>query len=129
MAKYTGLNFKLTWNAVDITSMVVGAITFSRDGVVEDTTPYGVADQQQTYAGMNKMPDITIEALYDDTVTTGSDAVFNNVGVSHPLVYTWGGTKTSTLSGIIKSYQRIGGVGKVLRIKAVIAQVGPVTEA
>ena len=128
MAKYTGLNFKVSWNAVDITAMVLDPITFSRDGVVEDTTPYGVSDQQQTYAGMNKLPDITIGGLYDDTVTTGSDAVFNNVGASHPIVYTWGGTKTSSLTGIIKSYQRIAGVGKVTRFKAVIAQVGPVTE-
>jgi hypothetical protein len=128
MAKYNGSNFKVSWNATDITSMVLDPITFSRDGVVEDTTPYSVTDQQQTYAGMNKLPDITIGGLYDDTVTTGSDALFNQVGVSHTIMYTWGGTKTTSLNGIIKSYQRIAGVGKVTRFKAVIAQSGPVTE-
>ena len=128
MAGANSSTFTISYKGTTLPALPLGPIAFSRDAQWEDTTPYGVTDQQQTYGGMNKLPDLTLELLYDDTPTTGEDAVFNQPGTSGAMVLTWKTGKTTSFTGGIKSYQRLAAVGKVTRAKVVIACSGPVTE-
>lgn len=129
MAGANGSTLTISYKGTTLPALPLGPISFSKQGVWEDTTPYGVQDQQQTYAGLRKLGDIKLELLYDDTPTTGEDAVFDNVGDSGAAVLTWKSGKTTTFTAGIKGYDRNAGVGKVTRAVVTIACSGPVTEA
>lgn len=129
MANYEGKDFKVSFNATDITANVRDPLTLSREAVVEDITPFGVQDQVQGYAGLRKVKDVPVGGLYDDTATTGTDALFVGIGATGTLLLTWGGSKTSSMSSIVKVYDRIADPkGKFSRYKATLSPTGAVTE-
>ena len=83
---------------------------------------------------LKKGEDVVLEGLYDDTVTTGPDAKFS-VTASGPstagtaLVITYGGSKTTTYSVLIKDYERMLVVGSLHRYKVTLTPTGQITEA
>ena len=73
--------------------------------------------------------DIELTGFYDDTATTGPDAVFNAPGETRTLKITWGGTKTSSVETIIAGYQRQAAVKESTKYTVTLKPTGAVTEA
>jgi|SRR5579883_2222280 len=129
MANYAGKDLTITFNGQAITANVRDPLTVSRESVIEDITPFGQQDQVFGYAGLRKGKAITVGGLYDDTPTTGTDAIFIAIGTSASLVIAYGGTKQSTVTAFVQSYDRVADPkGKFTRYKAVLQPSGAWTE-
>ena len=82
--------------------------------------------------GIIGLQQITIGGFYDDTASTGPDAVFNTAGYAgaeRTLEITYGSTKKTTVEVIIVEYARLGKVKDETRFRAVLRPTGTLTEA
>ena len=107
---------------IDDTTLAVEAVT-------EEATAFGDDWEAHISTGIKRADEITVGGFYDDTATTGPDAVFNTVGSTVAIVITWGGSKTSTFSAIVKKYERLGSVGQMTRYVSTLQPTGEVQEA
>jgi hypothetical protein len=135
MAGYNSTHVKLELDVTvggalqDITAIVTAMGPVKVNGGVVETTPFGTAFPQFTTTGMKAYGDITLEFPYDDTATTGSDAVFKGVGEVRTFAVTYGGTKKTTGEVIILDYERPPVVNSITKSKATLRYTGTVTEA
>lgn len=135
MAGYNSTNIKIEIDVAvggalqDVTSIVKSIGSVKVTGGTVETTPFGVAFPQFMTTGMKTYADIPLEFPYDDTATTGSDAVFNGIGQLRTFKITFGGTKTVSGEVLIVDYERPPVVGTVLMSKATLKFTGTVTEA
>lgn len=113
----------------NITAIVKAMGPIKVNGGVVETTPFGVAFPQFTATGMKPYGDVTLEFPYDDTATTGSDAVFKGVGEVRTFAVTYGSTKKTTGEVIILDYERPPVVGSPHLCKATLRYTGTVSEA
>jgi hypothetical protein len=135
MAGYNSTNIKLEIDVTvggalqDITSIVKSMGPIKVTGGTVETTPFGVAFPQFTTTGMKVYADIPLEFPYDDTATTGSDAVFKGVGETRSFKVTLGSTKTVAGEVLIVEYERPPVVGSIHLSKSLLRFSGTVTEA
>jgi hypothetical protein len=100
--------------------------------ILEDMTAAGETWEAQVYVGLKKGSPIVISGPYDDTATTGSDAVFNPTGatgVSRSCVITWGGAKTTTFEALIQKYGRKPAKGQLHKYEVTIVPTGAIVDA
>lgn len=128
MAQYDASALKISFGGSDITSMVLAFNGFKITGKTEDGTPFGTAWMVNVFGGLKNGADITLDTFYDDTVTTGSNAIFNAVGTTVAMIITWGGTKTSAFSALIGDYERLPKIGAKTRAIVTMKITGAVTE-
>lgn len=140
MANYQGDDFIVSIDnaagtPVVCTQQVQTINGVDKEAVIEETHTFGDAYVEQGFAGLIRGGDITLGGLYDDTASTGSNALFNDVGcvatagVTRTLLLTFGGTKTYSVEVIIKSYKRMMERGKITRYEVVLTPTGTITEA
>ena len=90
---------------------------------------------EMLFAGLKKASEVTLSGFYDDTATTGPNAIFNDIGCeatasgTRTLKLTWGSTKTSSVETIIKNYRRRPAKGNLTRFEVALVPTGAVTEA
>ena len=98
---------------------------------LDDFTTLGSSVAKSIYTGLTDYGEIVIAGPYDDTVTTGPDAVLGGAvrGQTYDeLVITWGGSKTTTFTVVgVKSYERTIAKGAITGYKAVLF-CGPACE-
>lgn len=101
-----------------------------------DTTYLGSTWMSKAYAGVKSLDDVTIEGFYDDTATTGPDAIFSDVGnvatagITRSLKITWDmptAAKTTTVETIIKSYERAPVKGELTKYTVILECTDAVT--
>lgn len=104
---------------------------WSHDAVVEDTTPFGVTDQQQTYTGMRKGT-FELKGFYDDAALASDAALIAELGATAPLCV---GPATNAVgkpvfccNAVEASYQRQVKVGGVTYVDAKLMPTGEVDE-
>ena len=129
MANYGGKDASFTFNGHAITGATLTVSAISRQAVMEDVTPFGVTDEQWIYTGMVRNQELTFEGVYDDTPTTGTNAIFVGVGSSGSLVIGYGGTKTSTVTAFVRVYERIIKTFATTRYRATLRPSGAWVEA
>lgn len=137
MAKYTGADLIVEFDnssgasLQNMTQYVTDINGINIEAVLEETHTFGDAWVEALFAGLKKVGDITISGFYDDAATTGPDVIFNAIGntVLRRLKITWGSTKTSTVSTIIKSYNRTPSRGAITKFSVTLTATGAVTEA
>jgi len=102
--------------------------------MMQESTAFGDAWMEKLATGMREAGSVTIGGYFDDTATTGPDAIFNDVAdgpsdSSRTLLITWGGSKTTSAETWISSYKRIAKVGELTAYEVTLEYTGTVTEA
>ena len=139
MAKYTGANVVIKVDVSeggalqDMSQYITEFNGVSIEAVLEESHTFGDSWVEQTFAGIKKLSDITFGGFYDDTASTGPDAVFGvgswTAGASRTVEITYGSTKKSTFEAVIKSYTRTPSRGALTKFQVVMSPTGAVTEA
>jgi len=138
MAKYGSNSIKVEFEKADsagsadtnITAYVtkLGDITISKGAIV--STPFGVTAQEYLAGVVKNYEPFAIEGFFDDTATTGPDAIFNSVNVvARYWKVTFGGTKTSSGRCWITEYKRGQEVGGYQTYSATVQPTGTINEA
>lgn len=114
---------------VDISAYVLAINGIQKGAVLVDGTTMGMAWRASIDSTLREQQPITIEMLYDDTASTGSWVLFNDVGGPTPtdgreLKVTYGSTKTTTWKTIIESVERQVVIGEVHKLVAVLKHFG-----
>jgi hypothetical protein len=101
------------------------------EAILADSHSFGDTWFETLATGLKKMGDVTMGGFYDDTSSTGPDAVFIGIGntTTRTLTLTWGGTKTTSVETVILSYERTAKVGDMTMFQVVVRPTGTVTEA
>ena len=125
---------------VDITQYVTAINGFHLNAPTVDVTPAGQTWIRQLFGGILSGDTFTITGVYDDTATTGPDALFNDPGCinttatgsplnkTRTLLLTYGGTKTSQVETIITAYNRDPVKGQPTMYSVDLTPTGAVTE-
>lgn len=95
----------------------------------EESHGFGKSWAEYLATGLYRGADITLKGFYDDTTSTGTDALLSRKGVTTEMVVTWGGTKTSTFDVLIKNYKRLPARGELTKYECTMAISGEVVEA
>jgi hypothetical protein len=95
----------------------------------EDSHTFGDTWAEALSTGMKRVGEVTLEGFYDDTSSTGPEAILNAIGDQRTLEITWGGTKVTTVETLIKSYSRKPSRGQLTRFTAVLKPTGSLTDA
>lgn len=100
------------------------------EAVTEESHSFGDAWLEELATGLKKVAPLTLKGIYDDTATTGPDAMFNAIGntTTRTIKITLGGTKTVSVETIIKNYRRVPSRGELTKYEVVLRPTGAVTE-
>lgn len=100
------------------------------ESIMEMVRSFGDTWDEQAPIGVKRLQPITIGGLYDDTASTGTNAIFTSAHtVSRTFAVTYGSTKKSTVEVFIQNYRRIPQRDGLTRYEAVLLPTGAVTEA
>ncbi len=141
MAKYGSQAIKVefdnaTGTLQNMSQYVTALNGFKINAETVDTTYLGSTWLTKAAAGVKSVDDITLEGFYDDTATTGPDAIFSDVGntnttgITRTLKITWDmptAAKTSSVECIIKSYERAPVKGELTKFTVVLEPTDAVT--
>lgn len=102
----------------------------SIEAVVNESHAFGDAWFEAVASGVKKVDDIVLGGYYDDTASTGPDAIFNAPGntATRTFKVTWGSTKTTQVECVIVKYARIPGLNELSKFQVTIRPTGAVTE-
>jgi hypothetical protein len=119
---------------VTMTAYVQEINGISVESLMEQSDSFGDSWQEFLPVGVRKNGDITLGGLYDDTATTGPDAIFNAPAATvattqRTLTITFGGSKTYAVECYIKKYDRMCVRGKLHRYSVTLQPTGAATEA
>lgn len=134
MAKYSSADYKIEFDnaggtLVDMSAYITDADAMDIEMATEEITPFSSAVETHASAGVASTKDISLKGFYDDTATTGPHVIFNALGSTRTLKYTYGGAKTTSVETIIKSYKRSGKVKGLTGFEVKLLPTGAVTEA
>lgn len=127
--KHNSTEVVISYNGQTMTSFGTQIDGFERDTKMIDTTPFGAADATYVGSGVKRVKPVKISGFYDDTVTTGPDAVFNTLGTFATLILTYASGKTSTASAGVATYTRKPKVDDLTMYEVTLQVSGAVTEA
>ena len=120
---------------VDITAHVLTINDIDVENITEEVRPFGAAWDTHLAIGVGRMPVIEIGGVYDDTASTGPDALFAGRVPEGPstnsrtLAVTWGSTKVTTVETILLTYRRTADKNGLTRWTARLQPTGAVSEA
>lgn len=142
MAKYSSVNAILEidvsdggalssgFSAAHVTA--IGDINFTKGEVVESTA-YGASAYTALQGVITKMDPITIEGFYDDTASTGPDAILNIARITHAATrsfsLTLGTGEVITGESWITEYKVTSSVGTYHKYTATITPTGTISWA
>ena len=128
MARYGPADVTVTYSAqllADVT--VIGDIP--KEAITEEITPFGQAWEQHANVGVSRMGEITLEAPYSDDQNLLRDKLDDvGIGGTATLLLAFGGTKTLSVSTILKSVTRNLSRGALSKVSAVLQPTGIPTE-
>ena len=139
---YYGSNSSVV--AVDNSSGTPGTMTnyvtsignIGVEALLQESTAFGDAWVEQLSTGMRRMEPIVLGGLFENTATTGPDAIFNDVasgpadtGSTRTVTITWGGSNTTSVEAILTSYSRTPTRGELTAYEVTLTPTGAVTEA
>lgn len=125
---------------VEIDATVGGALTSLKayvtevsgleiEAVLEDGHTVGDSWAESVFTGLKKANSFTLKGFYDDTATTGPDAMLVGIGDVRSFKFTWGGAKTSAFEALIAKYSRLPAKGELTKFEVELQPSGAVTEA
>lgn len=120
---------------VDITAYVITINDIDVENIMEEVRPFGATWAKHLPIGVGQVAPIEISGLYDDTATTGPDALLANrvpegpAASTRTLEITYGSTKKTTVETHLISYKRTADKNGLTRYTARLQPTGAVTEA
>lgn len=113
----------------DVTSQILTIGGIKVEQITEQTNPFGTDYEAHTPVGVQRVPDITIEGLYDTTATTGAHPVFGTPDdgpqdSTRSFSFTPGDGKTFTMETRLVDYEIVAQNGALTRYRATIRQAG-----
>jgi hypothetical protein len=140
MAKYGPSSIVIEYDnsggtLTNISQYVLEINDVSVENILEETHSFGDSWEESLPIGVGKVAEVTLTGLYDDTASTGPDALFANRVPEGPgtttrtLKITWGSTKTTSVETQLASYVRTADRGALTRWSATLQPTGAVTEA
>lgn len=134
MAMYGSPSVVIMYDSHDVTQYVMDINDVDVETMMEESHTFGDSWFESLAVGIRKMADIKLKGMYDDTATTGPDALFNTTAAgpsdsSKVLVITYGGSKTTSVGVFIQKYSRKLDRGKIHKYEVTLQPTGTVTEA
>lgn len=136
MAKYGSnaltIEFDNTTPAlIDISNFITEMSGITLMDPTEESHAFGDSWVEHLYTGVVNGEDVSFSGFYDNTLPDGPNDIFNDIGnsVTRTLRITWGGTKTTDVETVIKSYNKSATRGELTKFEVVLAQTGAATEA
>ena len=129
MAQYGSNASAIKVGANFVEQYITGNIEVDKTAETEDGTPIGANVAKQLFTGLTTLGDITVEGPYDDTPTTGPDAIFGGgLGTSQTVIVGYAGgqtqTKKTTVTLGIKNYKRIINKGSITGYSCTLVNTG-----
>ena len=139
MANYGPADFAVSYDnsggtPVDITAHVLSVNDFDVENITEEVRPLGAAWGVHKTIGVGQIAEVELSGVFDDTAATGPDALFADRVPEGPsastrtLLFTWGGSKTSSVETILVSYKRSVDKTGLTKWSARVQPTGAVTE-
>ena len=121
-------------SVVTMTQYVTSINSVEVEALIEEAHSFGDSFFESLASGVRKCSDLVLGGFYDDTSTTGPDAIFNAVASStsattRTVTITWGGSKTTSFEGLITKYSRSASRNELTKYEVTITPSGTVTEA
>ena len=119
-------SFKVGTNFME--PYITGTIDIEKVAPTEDTTPIGATVAKESFTGVTQLSDVSADGPYDDTATTGPDAIFGAVGTTATVIVGYVGgqspTKKTTMTLGFKSYKRTIAKGALTHFTSVMGNQG-----
>lgn len=133
MANYNSSNVVVEFDnsggtPVTMTAYVREISTVDVNIILQESHSFGDEWVEFLSTGIKKMEPVTLRGFYDDTVTTGQNAIFNALGNTRTLKITYGSTKYTQVETIIQSYRRMPSLNGNTMYEVVLQPTGSVTE-
>lgn len=129
MARYGPADCAVTYASQSIADCTVIS-DIDVEALLEEITPFGSAWETHAYVGVKRMPAITLEAPYsDDSNLLRDKADDTGLGGTATLAITFGGTKSVSVSTVLKSMKRQVRRGALTHFSVTLQPTGTVTEA
>ncbi|MEE3331965.1 MAG: hypothetical protein VX246_13955 [Myxococcota bacterium] len=121
-------------SVVTMTSYITSINAIEVEAILTESHSFGDAWFEQLATGVRKASDLVLGGLYDDTSTTGPDAIFNDVAdgpsdSTRTVTITFGGSKTCSFEAIISKYTRTATRNELTAFEVTLVPTGTVTEA
>ena len=138
MAKYGSGSIKIEFDnsggsLIDMSNYILEHSEVSIEGLFEESHAIGDTWKENLPVGVKMLSEITISGFFDDTATTGPEAIFNAVAAtvavaSRTLKVTWG-VNTTSVETYIKKYSRAPVRAGLTKFTVILLPTGAVTEA
>lgn len=134
MAKYGSKDVDISWAGTSIKNYVRSINGVEISSIMEESHAFGDTWFESLATGNKMMAPVVLGGFYDDTATTGPNALFVTTASgpdtsSAALVVTYGSTKTTTVQAFIVKYKRTLSLGKLHGFEVTLQPTGAVTEA
>ncbi len=120
MTKYGSDDVYISIDGNNISADVLEISPIDREALVEEAHGFGDTWIKSLATGLKRLADLTFKGWYDDTSTTGTDALLNREGGSAQVYIRYGGAKSTTVPVIIKNYRRLLTRGELHKFEAVV---------
>ena len=97
------------------------------EALTEESTAFGDTWMKNLAVGVSKGADVTLGGLYNDTATTGPDAIFNAIGATRTLTVTFATGKTFSCEVIIAKYSRTPARSALTKYTVLLRPTGTIT--
>ena len=120
---------------VAITAYLTSIGPVVKEAITEESHAAGDSWVEHLFAGVRRMSPIAIGGFYDDTASTGPNALLDDVGCvatsggTRTVLITYGSTKTTSFEAIIMSYTRSPVRNETHKFEAILQPTGAPTEA
>lgn len=117
-----------------MTAYVTSIGSVEIESLLEESHSFGDAWFESLATGVRRMSDVVLGGFFDDTSSTGPDAIWNAVAdgptaTSRTLLITWGGSKTTSVEVLITKYSRTAVRNELTKFEVTLTPTGTVTEA
>lgn len=134
MAKYSSKDVVIEFDnssgtLVNISQHVLSINGVSIEALLEESHSYGDSWVEFFNTGIKRAAEIVVGGMFDDTATTGPNALMNSLGDTRTFKITWGGTKTTEIETIIRRYDRTPPRGGMVMYETALQPTGAATEA
>lgn len=129
MARYGPADVAVTYSAQALTDItVVGEV--QKEMILQEITAMGNAWEVHATTGVGRLGEITLEAPYSDDANLLRDKLDDvGVGGTATLLLAFGGTKSLSISTVLKRIDRNIQRGQLTFVRGVLQTTGAPTEA
>jgi len=121
-------------SVVAMTQYITSINSVEVEALLEESHTFGDSFFETLASGVRRCSDLVLTGFFDDTSSTGPDAIFNSVASSpsastRTVTITWGGSKTTSFEALISKYSRTATRNELTKFEVTLTPTGTITEA